>query len=779
MILVTPPLCRRRLTIRGTVQGVGFRPFVYQLASALGLAGGVKNTSQGVVIEIEGAEKTLQEFLHQLKQNLPPHAAIRALEQQDLPVQGLKGFQIWASEAVGNGTRAQILPDLATCAECLQDVFAPDNRRYQYPFTNCTYCGPRFSIIHDLPYDRCHTTMSNFVMCADCQAEYTQPSHRRFHAQPNACDVCGPHLEFWVEGKQQPGDPLQLAMEMLYQGDIVAVKGLGGFQLLADAHSSAAVQCLRERKGRPDKPLALMYSTLPQVRSHCDVSEAAAAVLTSAQAPIVLLPRRTDSLDLASNIAPYQSELGPYLGVMLPTTPIHHLLLRQYGSPLVTTSGNVSGEPIAVDEQASGRLGAIAPALTGQFADGVLTHNRPIQRPVDDSVVQLIQGRPQVLRHARGYAPQVIPLADPIVPEARILALGAHLKNTISLSLGDQIVLSQYIGDLDTSPTLERFQHTVTDFLALYTCQPTAIACDLHPDYGSTRLAHTLAEQWHVPLISVQHHYAHVLAGMAEHSLKAPLLGIAWDGTGYGLDQTVWGGEFLQITAFGFERVAHWLPFPLLGGELCSREPRRSALGLLYSCYGDAAFERDDLAPVRAFSASQRTVLRQMLTNQINTPMTSSIGRLFDGVAALLNLHQVVSFEGQAASALQFATAETRVKRGYPFEISRAVPHVIDWRPMVREIVDDHGQGVSTAVIAAKFHLTLVEIVGAIAKLINNTNIMLTGGCFQNKLLSEQTIQHLQIAGFTPYWHQRVPPNDGGIAVGQIIGAFRHLSKSV
>ncbi|ESA37679.1 hydrogenase maturation protein [Leptolyngbya sp. Heron Island J] len=766
---VISPLCRNRLTVRGVVQGVGFRPFVYQLATELGLAGGVKNTAQGVVIEVEGPDKVLQEFSQRLQQDLPPHAVIQALARQNLPPQGLKEFQIWPSETVGHGAKAHILPDLATCAECLQDVLSPDNRRYHYLFTNCTHCGPRFSIIRALPYDRCHTTMADFVLCADCQAEYTQPSHRRFHAQPNACAVCGPHLEFWVEGQQQSGDPLKLALARLRQGDIVALKGLGGFQLLVNAQSSGAVQRLRQGKGRPDKPLALMCSTLEQVRSYGDVSEAAAAVLTSAQAPIVLLPRRIDSLELAPGVAPYQSRLGPYLGVMLPTTPLHHVLLRQYGAPLVTTSGNLSGEPIALDEQASGRLAAIA--------DGFLTHNRPIQRPVDDSVVQLIQGKPQVLRHARGYAPQVIPLSSPDLSDAQILALGAHLKNTIALSLGDHIVLSQYIGDLDTPLTLKRLQHTVTDLLALYTCQPTAIACDLHPDYGSTQLAHTLAEQWGVPLIAVQHHYAHVLAGMAEHALEAPLLGIAWDGTGYGLDQTVWGGEFLQITASGFKRVAHLLPFPLLGGDRCSREPRRSALGLLYRCDGDGVFERDDLAPVREFSPAQRIVLQQMLAQKINTPMTSSMGRLFDGVAALLGLHQIVSFEGQAALALEFEAAKTTVQGVYPFGLSETVPHIIDWRPMVREIVHDHGQGVATAVVAAKFHRTLVEIVGAIAKLTNNINILLTGGCFQNKILSEQTIQHLELAGFTPYWHQRVPPNDGGIAVGQVIGALRHLAE--
>ncbi|WP_250565186.1 carbamoyltransferase HypF [Adonisia turfae] len=776
MMPVTPSLCRSHLTVRGTVQGVGFRPFVYQLATELGLAGGVKNTSQGVVIEIEGPEKTLQIFFQKLQQDVPPHVVIRALEQQDLPAQGVMGFHIWPSEAVGKATETQILPDLATCAECLQDILSPDNRRHHYAFTNCTHCGPRFSIIRILPYDRCHTTMANFTMCADCQAEYTQPDNRRFHAQPNACAVCGPHLEFWTkktqegpqEGPQQSGNPLHLAIAMLRRGDIVALKGLGGFQLLVDAQNHSAVARLRQRKERPDKPLALMYPTLEQVHQDCKVSADAAKLLSSAQAPIVLLPKRLGSSSLANNIAPKMDRLG----VMLPTTPLHHLLLQTLTSPVVATSGNLSGEPICIAKQdACQRLAPVA--------DGFLVHNRPIQRPVDDSVVQLVHDKCQVLRHGRGYAPQVISLSGLVASDARILALGAHLKNAIALFSGDHIVLSQYIGDLDAPRTLERLKHTVTDMLSLYTCQPTAIACDLHPDYGSTRLAHTLAEQWAVPVISVQHHYAHVLAGMAEHSLDVPILGVAWDGMGYGPDQTVWGGEFLQITMSGFERVAHLLPFPLPGGELCSREPRRSALGLLYGCYGDVAFECDDLVPVQEFSASQRTVLQQMLTNKINTPMASSMGRLFDGVAALLNLHQVVSFEGQAALALEFAAAETMVQRGYPFIISSTVPYIIDWRPMVRKIIHDQGQGVATTVVAAKFHRTLVEIVTAIAKLINNSNIILTGGCFQNKLLSEQIIQHLQIAGFTPHWHQRVPPNDGGIAVGQIIGALRHLSMSV
>ncbi|MBE9137083.1 carbamoyltransferase HypF [Nodosilinea sp. LEGE 07088] len=765
--MTTTSLIQRRicLTLRGRVQGVGFRPFVYQLATALGLRGGVTNTPQGVVIDIEGPESALEQFVGRLQRELPPHATIQSLTQQSLPVQGANRFQIWPSEAAGDAATAQILPDLATCPACLADIFDPHNRRYRYPFTNCTHCGPRFSILTALPYDRRHTTMTGFTMCPACEAEYTNPSDRRFHAQPNACPDCGPQLEFWVAGKPQVGEPLQAAIAALRRGEILALKGLGGFQLLVDAQNPAAVERLRQRKQRPDKPLALMYATLEQIRRDCEVSEAAAALLTAAQAPIVLLPKRLSGAELAEAVAPDNL----YLGVMLPTTPLHHLLLQQYGSPLVATSGNRSGEPICADEQlAHHQLGAIA--------DGFLIHDRPIRHPVDDSVVQIVQERPQILRHARGYAPQVVQLADSVDSDTRILAVGAHLKNAIALSLGSQVMLSQYIGDLETPQAMARSRQTVADFLGLYRCQPTAIACDLHPDYGSTRLAQTLAQQWQVPLIPVQHHYAHGLSAMAEHQLQAPVLGVAWDGTGYGPDQTIWGGEFLQITDCGFERVAYLLPFPLPGGNLCSREPRRSALGLLYGCYGEAAFELTDLAPVQAFAASERNILRQMLAGSINAPMTSSMGRLFDGMAALLDLHQTVSFEGQAAMALEFAANHTLEVEAYPFTVSTTLPGVIDWRPLVRAVIRDQLRGVPAAVISTKFHQALVEMIGAIAQRVGLAQVVLTGGCFQNRLLSQQAIRRLCHDGFTPYWHQRVPPNDGGIALGQMVAALRHLS---
>ncbi len=765
-MIVSSVLGHRRLTIGGKVQGVGFRPFVYRLATELGLTGGVQNTSQGVVIEIEGAEQRLEIFLYRLQHELPPHATIQTLEQQTLVAQSdLGSFHIWSSAAIEDSHGVEILPDLATCSDCLQDILAPDNRRYQYPFTNCTHCGPRFSIIHGLPYDRQRTTMAAFKQCPECRSEYVNPGNRRFHAQPNACDRCGPRLEFWVAGDCQGGDPLESAIAHLQNGKIIALKGLGGFQLLADAKNFTTVARLRQRKDRPDKPLALMYPTLESVRYDCKVSPKAAEVLSSAQAPVVLLPKLPGSSSLANNIAPNTD----HLGVMLPTTPLHHLLLQRFASPIVATSGNLSGEPICIDEQEA--LKRLAP-----IADGFLIHNRPIQRPVDDSVVQLVQDHPQLIRHARGYAPQVVQLSSSVDSETCILALGAHLKNTLALSIGDRVILSQHIGDLESPQARERLHQTAKDFLALYHCQPTAIACDRHPDYGSTQLAHRLAHQWNVPLIPVQHHYAHVLAAMAEHQLSGDILGIAWDGTGYGLDQTIWGGEFLQITADGFKRVAHWLPFPLPGGDICSREPRRSALGLLYGCYGATVFDKmTDLAPIKTFTVTQLAGLQQMLTHQINTPMTSSMGRLFDGIASILDLHQCISFEGQGAMSLEGVARQTQVRCGYPFIISRASPHVIDWRPLVRAIIHDQRQGISSAIISAKFHRTLVEVILGISQLVGCSQVVLTGGCFQNKILSNQAIEYLKAAGIQPYWHQRIPPNDGGIAVGQVLAVVRHL----
>lgn len=812
------PISRRRIVVNGLVQGVGFRPFVYRLATALKLTGSVQNTACGVVIEIEGDSASLQLFSQRLHSDLPAIASIQRLKQQNIPVSGSEHFEILPSQVLDSqsasqtpkatSTTAQILPDLSTCPDCLQDIFSPQNRRYHYPFTNCTHCGPRFSIMKALPYDRKRTTMAEFVMCPDCQQEYNHPQQRRFHAQPNACEQCGPALSFWRSSFGQssseqsssgqsscqtsscqtsdkktenphPQQPLESAIAVLNQGKILALKGLGGFQLLTDACDATAVATLRKRKGRPDKPLAVMCPNLESVRRYCEVSEAAAALLSSPQGPIVLLPKRPRAIYehslLAYNIAPNNASLG----VMLPTTPLHHLLLQQYGTPLVATSGNLSGEPICTTHQeARSRLRPLA--------DAFLSHNRSIHRPVDDSVVQLVCLQPQILRLARGYAPQVIRAPSHWIEHPCVLALGAQLKGAIAVSTGDEIMLSQHIGELSTPGAIAQLKKTVRDFLSLYRIKPDAIACDQHPDYASTQLAQTLAKEHNIPLIPVQHHYAHILTCMAEHQLQGPALGIAWDGTGYGTDRTtghttghtVWGGEFLQTTDTSFERVAHFLPYFLPGGDCCAQEPRRSALGLLYSCYGEAAFEMTDLAPMQAFKSSQLVILRKMLTGKVNTPVTSSVGRLFDGIASLLNLHQITSFEAQAAMTLESAAYQSPVKRIYPLKLSDSIPILIDWRPMVKAIVEDLRAGVMVPVIAAKFHNTLTEIIVEMAQRSGLSQVVLAGGCFQNTRLSEQTIRRLSAEGFTPYWPQQVPPNDGGLAVGQVVAAWRQLSQA-
>ncbi|EDX82973.1 (NiFe) hydrogenase maturation protein HypF [Synechococcus sp. PCC 7335] len=746
------------------MQGVGFRPFVYRLATELALCGGVKNTSQGVVIDLEGDPEVIAQFLYRLRQSLPAHADIQSIEQKEIPAAGSTTFEIWPSTTDATAAGGQILPDLAICPECLQDIFNPGNRRYGYAFTSCTHCGPRYSIIEALPYDRAQTTMRAFEMCPECLAEYATPTQRRFHAQPNACDRCGPSLSFWADGIEHKQAPLQKAIASLKQGKIVAIKGLGGFQLLVDARNNEAITRLRQLKQRPHKPLALICATFAAARRHAQISEVAAALLTAAPGPIVLLPRRQDVSELSRLIAPQ----SPFLGIMLPTTPLHYLLLGAYGHPVVATSGNVSGEPICTDNRA-------ALEKLSVIADAFLVHNRPIQRPVDDSVVQIVQDRPQILRHARGYAPQTIHVANQLPASTCVLAVGAHLKSAIALSIGEEIMLSQHIGDLNNAEARNQLKQTADDFLSLHQARPDAIACDQHPDYGSTQLAQALAKKWKVPLIPVQHHYAHILACMAEHQLQAPVLGVAWDGTGYGTDGTIWGGEFLQVTDHGFERMAHCLPYDLPGAEQCSLEPRRSALGLLYACYGAAAFEMTDLAPMQSFTRPQLVILRKMLTQKVNTPATSSIGRMFDGVASLLNLHHYISFEGQAARTVEFAASQSSVRGVYPFVLYDTQPVLIDWRPMLKAMVRDIQDAVMTPVIAAKFHNTLTKMIVDVSRQMGIQQVVLAGGCFQNKVLIERTIRQLSSAGFTPYWSQKVPTNDGGLAVGQVKAAWRQL----
>ncbi|MFA5976352.1 MAG: carbamoyltransferase HypF [Elusimicrobiota bacterium] len=756
-----PVVQRLRVSVRGAVQGVGFRPFVYRLAEELGLFGWVNNSPAGVSIEAEGPRPALQSFLLRLEKEKPVNAFIQGLESSYLDPHGYCAFQILPSTEEGRKT-AIALPDIATCAECLRELLDPSNRRYRYPFINCTHCGPRFSIIQALPYDRARTTMRAFTMCRLCLDEYENPSDRRFHAQPNACPECGPHLEVWDgSGKRlaEKDVALERTVQALRDGKIVALKGIGGFQLLVDAQAPAAIQRLRERKHRDDKPLAVMCPTLEEARKYVEVSPLEERVLKSAESPIVLLHRRSHALE--GPVAPH----NPNLGIMLPYSPLHHLLMAELGFPIVATSGNVSDEPICIFEQE-------AVAKLGGIADFFLVHNRPIARYIDDSVVRVMMDRELVLRRARGYAPMPVSTREDLPP---LLAVGAHLKNTVAITTGRSVVLSPHIGDLQTAPAHDAFRQVIQDLEALYDVHPEAVACDLHPNYLSTQYA----EKTGLPVIRVQHHYAHALSCMVENELKPPVLGVSWDGTGYGLDKSIWGGEFLRILPQGFERFATFRSFPLPGGEKAIEQPARCAIGLLYEMEGDNVWNRGDLAFLRLFSESERTIFKTMLKQQLNTPQTSSVGRLFDAVAALLALRQEASFEGQAAMDLEFMAEGYPTEEAYPVIIGASPLLVFDWEPMIRGILADVKAVHPVGRIAAKFHSTLVDVIVEIAKRSGEERIVLSGGCFQNRILTEQAVRRLREANLRPYWHQRVPPNDGGLAVGQVAAAVESRRDSL
>ncbi|MDB6017384.1 MAG: (NiFe) hydrogenase maturation protein HypF [Pedosphaera sp.] len=762
---------RAKIMVRGAVQGVGFRPFVYRLATELQLKGWVLNSAQGVQIEVEGVRLALDQFLLRLEKEKPSRAMVHSLECSWLDAVGYDRFKIRFSTDGGDKT-ALILPDLAMCADCLREISDPHDRRFRYPFTNCTNCGPRFSIIEALPYDRPNTSMKQFTMCPECDVEYHNPRDRRFHAQPNACPKCGPHLELWDAAGRllaKGDDSLLAAAAAVRGGRILALKGLGGFQLMVAAHADDAVLRLRERKRREEKPFALMYPSLESIRRDCLASELEARLLSSPESPIVLLERQANPAAGPEpgnqyTIAPSVAPGNPNLGVMLPYTPLHHLLLRELNFPIVATSGNLANEPLCIDEhEALERLHGIA--------DLFLVHNRPIVRQVDDSVVRVMLGRELMLRRARGYAPLPIHLKEEL---PIILAVGAQLKNSVALSVGSEIFLSQHIGDLETREAYSAFGKVTADLQRLYNVAPRFTACDLHPDYLSSKFA----QQGTVPRVAVQHHYAHVLGCMAENELASPVLGVSWDGTGYGTDGTIWGGEFLLVDENSFRRVAHFRPFRLPGGEAAIKQPRRSALGVLHAIFGDKAFDRPELIPLSHFSGSELTMLRRVFAREINTPVTSSVGRLFDAVASLTDLRQRASFEGQAAMELEFA-AQKRISDIYSLKLQEnAEMCVVDWELMIREILNEVKHEQSVGVIAAKFHNTLAEAIVNISRKIGNSRIVLSGGCFQNKYLAERVVQRLREEDFQPYWHQRVPPNDGGIALGQVMAAVRVHRRS-
>ena len=772
---------RLRISIRGAVQGVGFRPFVFRLAGRSALRGWVSNSNQGVFIEVEGRREVLEDFLLSIEREKPPRAFIQSLEYSFLDPAGYESFEIRES-ATGGEKVSLILPDIATCPDCLNEVFDPQDRRHLYPFTNCTNCGPRFSIIRALPYDRPNTTMSGFPMCRSCEAEYRDPADRRFHAQPNACPECGPQLDLWdAEGRPLASrhEALLAAAEAIRQRKVAAVKGIGGFHLVVDARSQDAVLRLRELKRREEKPLALMFPSLAAVGNECRVSDLEARLLQSPESPIVLLERRGRHPFDDSGIAPSVAPGNPYLGAMLPSTPLHHVLMAELAFPVVATSGNLSDEPICTDEREAVRR------LAG-IADLFLVHNRPIARHVDDSVARVSMGREMVLRRARGYAPLPVRVQTPAptMEEAPpVLAVGPHLKNTVAISRGRDIFISQHIGDLETGQAFDAFRQVIDDLREIYEHETAAIACDAHPDYLSTRFA----ERSGLPVRKVQHHYAHVLSCMAENEVEGVALGVSWDGTGYGPDGTVWGGEFLRTTPDSFSRAAHFRTFRLPGGDAAVKEPRRTALGVLYELMGDGLLDLDELKPVDAFSPDERRTILEMLKRGVNSPLTSSAGRLFDAAAALVGIRQVNAFEGQAAMMLEFALQDIDTSERYPIGLvsgpdgldtppaAETPPLVVDWGPMMRCILDDVRQGESAGLISARFHNALVEAILAVARAVGEPQVVLSGGCFQNVYLTERTVNALRNEGFRPYWHQRVPPNDGGISLGQAVAAMRTL----
>ena len=707
---------RVRVVLTGAVQGVGFRPFVYRLAGQLQLSGWVLNSAAGLVVEVEGASSDIAVFLERLETEHPPAALVLTREVSALAPFGASGFRILSSDGSLDRT-AGVLPDLATCPACLAEISTPGDRRYGYAFTNCTLCGPRYTIVRDIPYDRPNTTMRDFALCDDCRREYLDPADRRFHAQPVACPRCGPHLNGTIAS----------AAAAILAREIVALKGIGGFQLLADARNEEAVSRLRARKGREEKPFAMLMPDLETARRYCRISPAEERLLTSAASPIVLLDPGG-----AGDLAPGVSGNSPYLGVMLPYSPLHHLLMRECPFPVIATSGNRSDEPIAIDNgEARERLAGIA--------DFFLMHNRPVARPCDDSVVRLSRGREMVLRRARGYAPLPLLVPKPLPP---VLAVGAHLKNTIAIALGRQVVVSQHIGDLDTLEARLLFEHTIDDLCRLYRFKPEAVACDLHPDYASTAWAKASG----LPVIGIQHHYAHAASCAAENALAEPYLAVSWDGTGYGLDGTIWGGEIFLVDEGRFERISHLRPFRLPGGEAAVREGWRGAASVLA-----------DIG-VRSGPGA----IHQMLSRDLNSPWTTSVGRLFDAVASITGVAQESKFEGQAAMLLEWVIRDLDTAEAYPLPDG-------DWRELVEAVLADMRTGTPAQILSAKFHNSLVQWMIETAERASVPRIVLSGGVFQNRYLTERAVHVLESGGFRVYTHQRVPANDGGIALGQAV----------
>lgn len=761
---------RKSMLVRGRVQGMGFRPFIHRLASSKGLSGWVCNSKEGVLIEVEGTAESINEFVISIKEQTPAAAIVKNIDEHYMSPVGYSDFKIKSSDNMASGSTG-IVPDIATCHDCVSELFNKSNRRYMYPFITCTSCGPRFSIIESMPYDRENTSMKDFYMCTECRSEYEDSSDRRFHSQTNSCSQCGPEV-LLTDGESDTfytGVPaLKHSMVHLRSGAILAVKGLGGFHLIADPLIPGAVQRLRKLKNRPDKPFALMYPDMDCIKRDCEVNETEEKLLNSSESPVVILKRRKDPLFLSRDLTDLLAPGNPFLGVMLPYTPLHYLLMYFAKTPIVATSGNIAGEPICMEnEEAFERLGAIA--------DLFLVHNRRISRQVDDSVLRIVDDEPFSLRSARGYAPMVF-VSDYAICGS--IALGGHLKNTVCVSTDDEIALSQYIGDLDNTESYISFENNLNDLIRLYDIDPGSVACDKHPSYLTT----TYAEELQCVTFRMQHHYSHVLSCMAEHGLFSPLLGVCWDGTGYGDDNTIWGGEFLIVNQHGYERFAHLRTFPLPGAEKAIREPGRSCLGILYSIYGEQLPDNFKDLIGYIFTETELKSLLTILAKGLNSPSTSSAGRLFDAVASLSGLCRKSSFEGQAAMMLEFASDYLQTDELYEINIKEtcntdSAEIILDWEPLIKSVAEDLKCGTGMKLISSRFHNTLAKSIVEVAQKTGQKDVILTGGCFQNKYLLELTIRRLRENGFKPFWNKLVPCNDSGLSLGQLVGMNRNIDS--
>lgn len=745
---------RLKINITGIVQGVGFRPFIYRLANEMELTGYVCNDAGGVAIEAEGDESVLTELLLRIEKEKPALSKIFSLRHSFLHDKGFKEFVIEESEKNGE-IRASILPDIAACDKCLRDISDREDRRFNYPFTNCTHCGPRFTIIEDLPYDRKNTSMKDFRMCADCEREYSDPSDRRFHAQPDACPVCGPEvalLDNRGEAVSRRDEAIEQCVALIKEGNVIAIKGLGGYHLVCDAGNAESIKRLRERKQREERPVAVMFPDIESIKAEAHVGILEERALCSVERPIVIL-RKKEKSRLPDSISPGNDTIGAFLSY----TPLHHIILQRLKSPIVATSANISDEPIAKDD------GDAFKRLSG-IADYFLTHDRKIIRRCDDSVVRIVAERQVPIRRSRGFAP--LPVLLPFKLKRPVLALGSYMNNTIAVGIDDKVYISQHIGDLETPLAMEFYEETVNDFLKLFDIKPAIVVADMHPGYYSTIFGE---KHFKDKLVKVQHHFAHILSCMAENDIQTDeeVIGFAFDGTGYGTDKTVWGSEVMTASYSGFKRSYHLHPYRLPGGEKAVKEPVRTALSLLYETFGDVS-EFDILS----LSEQEKKFYTDMIKKGINSPLTTSIGRLFDGVASIIGLRHHVSYHAQAAVMLEQAASRLNENGIYPFSMN---DDIIEFRPMIKEIVKDKRSGILAENMAKKFHNTIIEMIISLSDSLRNdtgiNKVALSGGVFQNGIILGGAFDKLKERGFIPLIHQLVPSNDGGISLGQAVAA--------